>query len=328
MAVSGIDSQTLGPLQAWGLTPDSAVAIGGGYRALNWDVQAGGARYFLKRYRAPSPEAVLASHRHERMFAQAGIPTFLPRPALNGETVVEDEGSWALYPFVHGQVLEKEGLTHAHGQRVGEMLGRIHTAGEAAAREVGGSAPPSLDREAFREKLQALLAQAEQGDSDFDRLAAETLAYKLRLSEQHLPPPPLAPGSPIIHGDYHEANLFFKEREISHVFDWERAAPGNPRVELARVVMFSGLDKQLRDPGGVGRGIIQGYQRAHPLTREELEEGFNLFFRKQAYNAWVEEFHYLEGSRKSDHFLAFNSTLLRSLERRRAQTARMLLTSR
>ena len=285
--------------------------VTGGFLSTNFILENEGERFFLKQYRQKEEGRIREIHAAKAFFAAGGIPVILPLQALDASTFFAAEGSfYALFPFVAGTQLPRQGLSPENWRNMGEMLARIHIRGRAGYPKVKSRNKP-FDHQKFLEKLSRMMPLIEaanaKGPSEFDRLALESVRLKRELVEgnvaleEALP----LPGDHLIHGDYHTGNIFFDDSgHVSHVFDWEKTEVASRVFELIRSLDYSCFE------GGFGkrefenaRAYFQAYSAHYPLAEGQLEKGIREYYLNKIQSLWIEAAHYLEGHGRVDHFL-------------------------
>lgn len=271
-------------------------------------VTAGGT-YFLKGYRYVEAGPVAREHRVIAYAAACGLPVPTPLAAPGGKTFLRVGGrQWAVFPLIPDRQIPAAELTSGHAGEMGAVLGRIHA---ALARF------PSLEGARYPAKLLWDSARAGQEMADyeaailrfpapspFDRHALGSFAYRRTLLVAGVPAPGAFADLPaqMLHGDFHEGNLFFgADGRITAVIDWELASVGPRALEIIRT-----LDIALRathdSPAAAERlrAFLHAYVAQAPLTRDECLAMPELYWAYRVHSLWVYEEHYRKGSARTD----------------------------
>jgi homoserine kinase type II len=191
---------------------------------------------------------------------------------------------------------------------MGRTLGLIHAALAAFPAQEAARYPSRLlwdSRRAADEmrEYEAALA-ALPALTPFDQHALSSFAYRRTLLAAGVPPPEAFAGLPaqMLHGDYHEGNLFFgPDGAVTGVIDWELASVGPRALEIVRA-----LDVALRATGDGPRAaerrraFLHAYAAAAPLTRDECLAMAELYWAYRVHSLWVYEEHYRKGSARTD----------------------------
>ena len=195
------------------------VPLAGGNFGATLVEDASGRELVLKALPSPvwAPRFARGAEMAERMRA-LGYPA--PQYAGSG---VQLDASWSLQERLPGNVPGV--MTEAHGQRLLELV-QMHegAAGRSSSgqqREESSSAP-------------ARLAQLNSRD-ETRPLAAELASVLDRCAQVEL----LEDG--VVHGDFHHRNYLAIGDEITGVFDWEFARPGDWRTDLVNLAFWSAL---------------------------------------------------------------------------------------
>jgi len=309
---------------------DDQGSVEGGYLSRNQIVGHGEDRYFLKQYRFRDEARIRAAriraariraiHGAKFFFAQGDIPIILPLADVEGETFFSCQGhSYALFPFVAGRSFVRGRLPAAALRAMAETLARMHRLGHQArlpgvkTRSLGWGRKQIATFIAEVEVLQSIIA-AKPIKDDFDELAAEVLQLRLTLAQQDAAEsdPLLLDADHLIHGDFHEANLFFDDAgRVKAVFDLEKVCLWPRVLEVIRAVDFTCFSDGSQSGRAFGEEnfaaaltFLNAYHQCYPLDRAELVNGYKNYFSKRVYGLWVETEHYLEHNDRVDGFLS------------------------
>jgi homoserine kinase type II len=266
-------------------------------------------KYFLKKYRFDNKEKIEEIHAAKKYFAQGGIPVILP--ILNNENATYfffEEGYFALFPFIDGRHIDRDNLTETAAISLGETLAKIHLLGKESTLPMKDYFK-GWNKEKFiakADELAALIHEKSELD-EFDTNALKSIEMRKSLIEAntftfedlHIP------SDCLIHGDYHDANIFFDtEDNVEYVFDFEKVQYA-PRVyELIRSLMYMFFDSAFSMQHlELGKLYIESYSTMYPISKEELRAGLKLFYLRQVHGFWVEGEHYINHNYRVDQFL-------------------------
>jgi len=283
---------------------------GGGLLNQNLVAFTAGGAYFLKGYRYVEPEPVAREHRVIAFAADAGVPVAAPLAAPGGRTFLRVGGrQWAVFPRLTDRQLATPELSPANARAMGQVLGRIHTAlarfpaPDAArypAKLLWDSGRAADEMREYEAAIAAFPAQA-----PFDQHALASFAYRRTLLAAGVPQPAAFADLPaqMLHGDYHEGNLFFgPDGAVTSVIDWELASSGPRALEIVRTLDVA-LAATGDDPGAAQRrrAFLHAYAAEAPLTRDECLAMPELYWAYRVHSLWVYEEHYRKGSARTDH---------------------------
>ncbi|MES2224695.1 MAG: phosphotransferase [Patescibacteria group bacterium] len=266
-------------------------------------------KYFLKKYRFDNKEKIEEIHATKKYFADGGIPVILP--ILNNENKTYfffEEGYFALFPFIDGRHIDRDDLTETAAISLGETIAKIHLLGKDSTLFMKDHFK-GWDKEKFlvkADQLAALIHEKKEFD-EFDRNALKSIEMRKALIEAntftfedlHIP------SDCLIHGDYHDANIFFDDEDyVEYVFDFEKVQYA-PRVyELIRSLMYMFFDSAFSMQHiGLGKLYIESYSKVYPISKDELRAGLKLFYLRQVHGFWVEGEHYINHNYRVDQFL-------------------------
>lgn len=169
---------------------------------------------------------------------------------------------------------------------MGSMLARIHLV--LADLPGGHRAPdPITPLEQTLGRIEELIGMG-QRRPDRARVcwAIDHLTAKARWLRAHDPSPPTQTTAvaQVIHGDYHDANVFFESGDVSCVIDWDKARREVPARELVRAMAYAlGMEPLLC------RQFLRGYRAVTAVTPDQLEEAAGWFSYHEAHSLWVME---------------------------------------
>lgn len=275
-----------------------------GYLTNNHVLETESGKYFLKEYHSQETvERMREIHRAKNYFSRGGIPIILPLESRARETFIEHGGRYyALFPFIDGRAIDEEDLTPTSIESLGEVCASIHLLGKKKeAPRVKKEFKP-WDWEAFFQKAEQILEvlSTKTTKDSMDILVEEMVRQKISLAERfrreygefgfkndHL-----------IHGDFHDANVFFEEDDrVKYVFDLEKAEMAPRIYEVIRsldLICLGGKssEKNLEN----GRQYLLSYHKKYPLGEKEFQNGTVAYFLGRVYSLWAEEEYCLKGN--------------------------------
>jgi Ser/Thr protein kinase RdoA (MazF antagonist) len=257
-------------------------------------------------------ERIQEIHKVKEYFNNGGIPIVQPIANRLGKSYFSFDGYfYALFPYINEKHLNRNDMPPKALESMASMLGKIHLLGKDPGFTIHDTFA-SWDREGFKNKVEAILEKIKlkKTKDSFDTLALESITLKKKLVEDH--PRPLADYAigqyHLIHGDYHDHNVFFNEKfEVTHVFDLEKTSMSPRTFELIRSIHFVCLDgpvdeKRLEN----ARTYLKAYAKVYPLSQEEFREGLEVYFMKRIYSLWIEDEYYLKNNQRPTIFLKNN----------------------
>lgn len=315
------------------------VAPGG---LLNQNLFATTARgaYFLKGYRYADPEPIRREHRLVAYVRDHGLPALAPLASPTGDTFLRVGGRfWAVFPRLTGEQPAGPAMTPGQVREMGHLLGRIHLALAAlppadAARFPARLAWDSAQAAAAMAEYEQMIARRPALDP-FDQHTLSSFAYRRTLLAGGVPPPSAFATLPaqVLHGDFHDRNLFFAPSgAVESVIDWELASVGPRAWEVVRALDVALALRQDVEAGAPRvRAFLHGYASAVPLTPDECAAMPELYRAARVHSLWVYEEHYRKGSARTDrvamedletlHWLAANRQSLAQLFRETLDSA-------
>jgi Ser/Thr protein kinase RdoA (MazF antagonist) len=301
--------------------------VAAGFSARNSLIRTGKGRYFLKRYRFGDLLRLQAAHAAKFYFAAAGVPAIKPLKNVQGASYfLYGEKYYALFPQVQAKQIGRGRFSPQALESAGAMLAQMHHIGRGQvlpALRASGRRLRLVEAE-FGPRAQRLLEllKRQEKPNDFDRLAAEFIGLKLRLAADYREgddPIHRLPFDHMVHGDYHDGNMFFSEGDrINWICDWEKVTVAPRAVELIRsmeFICFGDISDYVPVFGeqnfAAARRYLQAYTTAYAVPKDEFVAAYQAYYWGRIIELWVETEHYIEGNRRLDVFLRPRYTFVR-----------------
>lgn len=275
-------------------------------------------RYFIKSVRERRKSHIPHIAATETFFQEKGIPAVCMLRDTSGELSLETEGHiYTIYPYVpndNTRIYTPENIS-----AMGAMLGALHLAGS-------NDVPNLLTIENFAtkgtleviEKLttyrDGILHKESQDAADVEFLTYINLKLS-KLSQAVIPT--TLPNDTLTHGDYHERNILFDgDKGIIGICDWEKAQMAPRAYELARAVEIiclgfgSAAVHTVEEMHTAAVKFIDAYREKYPISKEEIQTGFDMRFQKIIHSVWIEHQHYDLKDFRSDKFIRHEMYLM------------------
>lgn len=270
--------------------------------------------YFLKHHLDDSTgdrATIVRQHRATQRLQSLGVPVAPPVQDTEGDTVTEIGGRcYALHPWVDGLHRAGGELTMTQSQRLGALLGAVHTGLEQVMEEGAGA---SASRPAYRSPdpvdtfavIGDLLtaARGHRPRDSFDELAEHRLVERRTLLERHADRRPPTPGTPAtgwVHGDFHPLNVLYRGTDPVAILDWDRLGV-QPRAEeavRAAAIFFVRPAGEL-DLAKV-RAYAGAYRRATGAGAGELAAAVHRVWWERLNDFWILRWRYRLHDRRAD----------------------------
>ncbi|MFE7413110.1 phosphotransferase [Streptomyces laurentii] len=290
--------------------------------------------YFLKQHLdAPTADrdTIARQHRATERLHALGLPVAPPLPDAAGRTVAVIGGHcYALHPWIDGRHRDGAELCTAGSQRLGTLLGRVHTGLERvmgapvpARRTAAGSGhTPETGAGAGHESARPedtflliddllRLVRSRPARDSFDELAEHRLRERrvlLAAHAQRRPPAPAATGW--VHGDFHPLNLLYRGAEPAAIVDWDRLDV-RPRAEeavRAAAIFF------VRPTGELALDKVRAYARAYRCATgadgAELAAAVDRVWWERLNDFWTLRWRYQLDDRRADPLFPAVSALV------------------
>ncbi|WP_392676235.1 phosphotransferase [Streptomyces sp. LN785] len=272
--------------------------------------------YFLKHHIDDSTgdrATIVRQHRATQRLQSLGVPVAPPVEDTDGDTVTEIGGRhYALHPWVDGLHRVGAQLSTAQSERLGALLGTVHTGlaqvMEAGVMEAGvpqgrgHASPHAVDTFALIDDLLAAARGCRPRDS-FDELAEHRLVERRSLLERYAdrrPPAPDVPATGWVHGDFHPLNVLYRGTDPVAIIDWDRLGV-QPRAEeavRAAAIFF------VQPAGKLELEKVRAYARAYRRTTgagsAELAAAVHRVWWERLNDFWMLRWRYRLHDRRAD----------------------------
>jgi homoserine kinase type II len=235
--------------------------------------------------------------------------------------------------LVSDRQVEPADVTQAMAEALGETLGVIHTALAQFPERAAALFPAKMLWDSAQASQEMAWYEAEitrrPALDPFDQHALASFSYRRTLLAGGVPSPAAFADLPaqLLHGDYHERNVFFDAHgRVSAVIDWELACHGPRAWEIVRALDFAlRLPEDYETGGERLRAFLRGYARVAPLTVQECEAMPELYWAARVHSLWVFEEHYRKGNARTDRLAMEDVARLEWWARNRPALARTLV---
>lgn len=291
-------------LELWPLgSIDSVVEILDGAVNQVFRVQASLGNFYLRLYKTLDRSRVEREHALLEYVAAHNLPAVQILPSRYGTSLVDYQGKYgALYFEAPGRQLRKSELNQVHAKAAGKMLAQLHKILKPLPDTGYRKYSLSWEVGEWIERLErierALLKRPQITEAD-QWVRSRLLAQKEWLRSPDCPHcyrPQFS--SQVLHGDFHQGNLFFQNQTVSGVIDWDQAVFMPRGFEVARVASYMfDLRKDLT------LAFLQSYQDIHPISQAELEDGARAWGVHCDHYVWAQEEIYLNQNERARIFI-------------------------
>lgn len=250
-------------------------------------VKTDSGQFVMRIYAHRTEDRVRLEHDVLQWLGEQDAPVIVPIKRPDGTTYLVDEGRIVtLLPFASGYQIDRSKLDAAHVHEMGRFLGYLH--GVLADCPV-----PSIPMVRFDCDPDATIAEIDRlleligsmaDPVDTDRYMEHRLASRRAWlketahSEIEWPHDQCQP----LHGDYQESNIFFSERRVSAIIDWDKIYLAPPGWEIART-----LDLMLGFDASMSEAFVAGYRTTRGIGIEDLERSVMAYGQMRAFDLWL-----------------------------------------
>jgi homoserine kinase type II len=221
---------------------------------------ADGQRYFARLYEEQGRDGALAELQLVAALARAGVPVVQCLERADGAGVGNFEGkSFAVFPWLDGEILCQGRVTEAACQKLGAALARVHLTTPQLARPPEGR----FRITDLRQRLTRVeRAEREEFLDDVERIRESLNHYELaRISQQ-------APRG-VIHSDLFRDNvLWTKDGELAALLDFESACEGAFAYDVMVTICAWCYSDKFET--ALVEGFLRGYHAVRPIVGPEV----------------------------------------------------------
>ncbi|WP_159737513.1 phosphotransferase [Vibrio atypicus] len=260
--------------------------------------------YYLRVYRSSNLKKITQEHELLACLALLNPQVIPPLKAKNGSTLVSKQDTYfALYPKAKGQLVATEYLTESHAHQAGIALANLHLDLAQFSRFDFPRVDLIWEQDEWINRLDALIdvISSVTKPSIIDEWALKRARAQrdyLRSTESVHHYQTRTPRC-LIHGDFHQYNLFFDEGEnVVGIIDWDLVQQMPSSYEIARACLYMfqmDLAKSL--------AFIRGYMQINPLSKQVLKDGVMAWSVFADHHIWALEEVYLNGNKAAEKFI-------------------------
>ncbi len=266
-------------------------------------IEASLGNFYLRLYKTEDRGRVLREHALIEYVAAHNLPAVQTLPSRFGTSLIEYQGKYgALYFEAPGHQVKKTDLTEVHARASGTMLAQLHKILKPLPD--AGYRKYSLNWDAREwiarlDKIEAVLLQRPHLSE-----ADQWVLYRLKDQREWMRNPACLHSyvpkysAQVLHGDYHQGNLFFQKETVCGVIDWDQAVYMPRGFEVARVASY--MFDLKRD---LTMAFLEAYMALNPLPQEELEDGAKAWGCHCDHYVWAQEEIYLHGNERARVFI-------------------------
>jgi hypothetical protein len=158
-------------------------------------------------------------------------------------------------------------------------------------------------------EIESVLKSLKNKDQ-FCNMVSEVLDYKKKfiISNSRISSDFNLGHDTIVHGDYHEQNVFFdKDDNISHIFDFEKTKVSSRHLELIRSMFLICFNHDYsKENFKKAKLYFDTYNILYPIDMTIFEDCLNFHIIKLFHSTWIEDEHYLKGNLRLDNLYKGN----------------------
>ncbi len=313
-----MNKELLGKIcDAWNLgQPHNLVSVTEGVLNKNYILTTTTGTFFIKSVRDKKQSIIGDIYKVEAYMKDQGIPSIVMIKNKYGDiSIIEGSCMITVYPYIEETHRTKYSIKDYFA--LGEMLGKIHTAGSADVAQKLNikehikelSIPKTKEVILKLEKYAAHILNKEIKD-DEDQLFMKYISMKLEGLTTH-PIPQIEYNSSLLHGDYNIKNILFgADGVVLGVCDWEKTVCGPKMYELIRAIMYGPLQERSSRSVEIElhyldqvEAVLRGYTTAHIFSYEEIMFGYDLMAYSCFLSTWMENLYYDQSNDRANIFL-------------------------
>ena len=278
------ESEAIRIAARFGIAGSVATELTGGYSNDVWRVEAGDARYVVRRYGRlhVSRAAILFEHAILAHIAPRMTEVVAPLSAADGSTLLADDGRFvALFPYVEGTTGARD--VHAADQAA-DVLARFHRAGTDIHIAGGLRSSRTVGMLAWlREMFVRFAARADLAQ----RLPWAALIAAVGGAVTRVAPHAARLPHAIVHGDPHPDNFVRDDEGVRALIDFDFAHESERVYDVATAADAYARENEdgLLDYDRLA-AFVSAYDRSAPLVAIERELLADEMIRRNATLVW------------------------------------------
>lgn len=258
------------------------------------------ARYVLRAYKYALKERqrIVCEHALTTYVQAHGFSAIAPLALPSGETILEYEGRfYALFPYARGQQISRQHLTSPEMiSAMGQCLAHLHRILNRYPYDNILPLSCHVERQETLSQIETLEATIQHKASldTHDQQALMLLRQRREWLSTASPIDPqgfLALEQQVIHGDYQETNLFFAEKQVSAIIDWDKACIAPRAYEILRTLHYVFHLDPVRC-----QIFLTAYRNVFPLSSDDLDEAAKFYGWLQDTSVWLYTAYYLKNN--------------------------------
>jgi Ser/Thr protein kinase RdoA (MazF antagonist) len=245
-----------------------------------------GNEYFIKQYDPTkfTKEVIDIALYASNFFNQRGIPSCIPIKSVSNDDYVEINNTfYAIFNKIDGEQYTRKNAPIWTYKKLGELHAKMHKAGEEYIYE-----SKEVERRKVNRKDKFMRIYNEILPLVKDKRILESLEIKKKFMDSAIEPTISTDGYVLEHGDLTIENVFWKDREIISVIDFDSAQYEHPYFHILRSlrIMFAidGYGKEFEDRL---RRFLKGYQSISKIDKEVLIQNMQRSRYKVISGTWI-----------------------------------------
>ena len=265
-------------------------------------------QYALRASAHNDPKRLNQEHQLITWAHKHNIPAIVPIATRSGNTIVKHNNQhYTLFPFAAGTQVSRDNLQPSHIKTMGHFLAQLHTTlatyPTSKVRKRNLEINIQTDRKKTLSNIDRLIKKitAITSPTPTDKHALHRLTTRREwLHTQTTQQKNTLQTLPFqaIHGDYQETNLFFQNKQISAIIDWDQSYTAPTTWEIART-----LHIVLHFQPTPCITFLKAYQQTHPLSLKDLDTTTHAYALSRTHSLWLYEEVYDQANNRVRQFI-------------------------
>lgn len=237
-------------------------------------------KFVLKRYNKRSKNEILCELEILEHLNKFNFPCIKPLMTNSKKLYFMLENQFfIIYRYIEGELINKPNVTHMI--QVARLLAEFH--------KISKNFKPKHHSTKLFDNKNRLLKKVKMSLQKLNnkQIAEERMAFFEKMINQVKFPKTLPKG--ITHGDYSQANILFKNNNVSVVLDFDGASYGYLVFDLASLIYFWAWFKEPKRKLNLQKAkfLLNEYQKIRSLSKVEKDCIYDaLLFRTLIYLSW------------------------------------------
>lgn len=270
----------------------------GGFSSDNYIATINGKKLFFKVYKNKSLYEVEKLENIVVELSSHNLPVAKPITIENQQKFIKDGQIASLFPLIDGKSLHGNQINSNLFSEIVSVIGSFNNIKNI--KSVNQTTQDLYENKIARlEDMDNMLKYIKENPiaADIDGDTTKLLIIKKQLVEEIDTNDfiPFLRKKDLVHGDFHNENLLFKDNKLVGIVDFELSHWGNRMEDIINFILFAFCNNDFSDKNLIAsKEFLKEYHKEYPFTFSELKFGVDFNIYRFASSVVLEEILYKE----------------------------------